>query len=424
MNSLSHAELAHLLVMLGVVMLVGRLFGELLRRFNQPAVVGELIAGIVLGPTLFGKLAPDAFSNLFRGDSLSFIAFDGVVKISVILLLFIAGLEVEMHLIMKQGKKALMTSLGGLIIPFAIGFWLPWQYPHWFGQTGTSPLLFSLFLGTALSISALPVIARTLMDLKIFKTNVGMLIISSAMVDDFLGWLIFSVILGMMGENVSFSSIMVNAGYTLAFAILMITLGKRLFNLILPKINQYFSWPGGIMGVTIALAFFAAALTEHLGIHAIFGAFIMGVSLGESEHMNAKVREIIHVFVTNIFAPVFFVSIGLKVSFTDHFNPVLCLLVLVLAMAGKLIGCTLAARSSGYPWSESLVVGFGMNARGAMEIILASLALQAGLIKEDMFVALVIMALVTSMTSGPMMRWILKLTGSELLPTETTNNSV
>jgi Kef-type K+ transport system membrane component KefB len=243
------------------------------------------------------------------------------------------------------------------------------------------------------------------------------------MVDDFLGWLIFSVILGMMGENVSFSGIVINAGYTLAFAILMITLGKRIFNLILPKINQYFSWPGGIMGVTIALAFFAAALTEHLGIHAIFGAFIMGVSLGESEHMNAKVREIIHVFVTNIFAPVFFVSIGLKVSFTEHFNPVLCLLVLVLAMAGKLIGCTLAARSSGYPWSESLVVGFGMNARGAMEIILASLALQAGLIREDMFVALVIMALVTSMTSGPMMRWILKLTGSDLLQPEGSTGS-
>jgi Kef-type K+ transport system membrane component KefB len=407
--SLSHEALAHLLLKLAVIMISGRLMGEFMRKWNQPAVVGELLAGIILGPTLLGSLLNDEFKKVFVQDDVLDLSMDVLTKISVILLLFIAGLEVEMHVIFKHRKHAMITSLGGIILPFSIGFGVPYVFPDLFGDVGSNKLLFSLFLGTALSISALPVIARTLMDLKIFKTPLGMLIISSAMVDDFLGWMIFSVILSMMGKDVSVFKVVLSSLATLVFAVFILTIGKRILNFFLAKIKSNFSWPGGIMSFIIAMGFLSASLTETLGIHAIFGAFLMGIAISDSVHVQEKVKEVIYLFVTNIFAPLFFVNIGLKVDFLTNFNLPLTVLLLVLAFMGKLIGCSISTRISGFTWRESLAVGFGMNARGAMEIILASLALQAGLIHENLFVSLVIMALVTSMIGGPAMKWLLKL---------------
>jgi Kef-type K+ transport system membrane component KefB len=159
----------------------------------------------------------------------------------------------------------------------------------------------------------------------------------------------------------------------------------------------------------MALCFLAAAFTEWLGIHAIFGAFLLGVAMGDSDHMSERAKEIIHQFINNIFAPLFFVSIGLKVNFFTNFSPMLVLVVLVISFAGKIVGSGFGALRSGYPAKEALAVGFGMNARGAMEIILGLIALEVGLVDEKLFVALVVMAIVTSMTSGPLMRWALKI---------------
>jgi Kef-type K+ transport system membrane component KefB len=153
------------------------------------------------------------------------------------------------------------------------------------------------------------------------------------------------------------------------------------------------------------MCFIAAAFTEFIGIHAIFGAFILGVAFGDSEHMSERAKEIIHQFINNIFAPLFFVSIGLKVNFIANFDFMLTLAILFIAFVGKIIGSGLGARLGGFRWNESLAVGFGMNARGAMEIILGLIALENGLVNEKVFVSLVIMAIVTSMTSGPLMKW-------------------
>ncbi len=409
MESLGHDEVIKLLLQLSIILLAGRLMAELARKFGQPAVVGEIFAGILLGPTVFGMMAPETFNTFFPSGGASFLIFEGVIQVSVILLLFIAGLEVELQLVWAQGKQAVSTSILGLVFPLAVGFVFPYYFPQFFdlGENADA-FTFALFVGTAMSISALPVIARILMDLGIFRSKVGMLVISAAMINDLLGWLIFSVIISMMGTGGSEMSLTATILFTLGFTVFMLTLGKGIINRLLPVINRRFAWPGGVLSISIGVCFLASAFTEYIGIHAIFGAFILGVALGDSAHMPERAKEIVHQFINNIFAPIFFVSIGLKVNFILNFNLWLVLAVLLIAFVGKVVGSGLGARLGGLPKREALAVGFGMNARGAMEIILGLVALENGIIGRQFFVALVIMAIVTSVMSGPLMKIFLK----------------
>jgi Kef-type K+ transport system membrane component KefB len=259
-----------------------------------------------------------------------------------------------------------------------------------------------------MSITALPVIARILMDINMLRTRLGMIIISSAMINDLIGWLAFTFILSLIGRGTDQSSILVTTGLTLGFTIFMLTIGKGLLNKVLPWININLAWPGGVITFAIAICFLGAAITEKIGIHAVFGAFIVGVALGDSSYFSDKAKEVVHHFVNNIFSPLFFVSIGLHVNFISNFDLTLVLIVLVVAFAGKVIGAGYGSFLGGYSKREALAVGFGMNARGAMEIILGLVALEVGLINEKLFVAIVIMALVTSISSGPLMKMFLK----------------
>ncbi len=407
MDKLTHSEVINLLLQLAVMLLFARAFAELARKLNQPGVVGELLAGIVLGPTVLGMVFPDIFSELFITHQGANVALDGIVNIAVILLLFIAGLEVELHLVWSQGKSALNISFLGLIIPFGLGFVFPYYFPGFFGLADGDKLLFSLFMGTAMSITALPVVVRILMDLDLFKSKMGMLIVAASMVNDIIGWLIFSVILSFMGKG-SNLSLFQTISVTLVFTFVMLTIIKFFINRALPWINKKMAWPGGVLSLSIVACFLAGAFTEWLGIHAIFGAFLMGVALGDSEHMSERAKEIVHQFINNIFAPLFFVSIGLKINFFTNFEVWLTLVILAISFVGKIVGSGIGAIKGGFDFKESLAVGFGMNARGAMEIILGLIALENGLINEKLFVALVIMAIVTSMSSGPLMKWSLK----------------
>lgn len=407
MESLAHKDVINLLLQLATMLLLARVFAEIAQKFKQPAVVGEIIAGIILGPTIMGMVGSDFFEFMFRSNPSANLALDGIVQMAVILLLFIAGLEVELHLVWSQGKSAVSISLLGLIIPFVLGFIFPYFFPEFFGLAEGSQMLFSLFMGTAMSITALPVVVRILMDMNLFKTKMGMVIVAGAMVNDIIGWLIFSVILSFMGKSGNLSLIN-TIGITLLFTAFMLTVGKGLLNKVLPWTNKKLAWPGGVLSLSMAFCFMLAAFTEWLGIHAIFGAFLFGVALGDSDHLSEKAKEIIHQFINNIFAPLFFVSIGLKINFITNFDIWLVLVIIIISFAGKIIGSGYGALMSGYAKMDALAVGFGMNARGAMEIILGLIALENGLIDEKLFVALVVMALVTSMTSGPLMKWALK----------------
>lgn len=401
---LGHNELMILLASIGAVLILARIFAELGKKIKMPIVMGEILLGIILGPTVFGSISPDTFSYFFPKVGAAKVAMDGITNLAVIMLLFVAGMEVQLQIILKQGKTAVYTSFTSMVIPFILGFGAVWFFPDFFHYTPDRKLVYALFFGIAMAVSALPVITRILMDLNLFKTKVGMVIIAAAIFDDLTGWLIFSFVLSLMGQEGEITNIWFTIGMILGFGLFMLIVGRWIINHVLPWIQKNLSWPGGVLSISLGFCFLGAAFTEYIGLHAILGAFIVGIALGDSVHLQEREREIIHQFVTNVFAPLFFVSIGLKVNFITNFDWQLVTLVLFLAMICKVFGASLGAYLGGLTKRESLAVGFGLNARGAMEIILGTLALEAGLIDSRMFVALVVMALLTSMISGPLMK--------------------
>ncbi|MGZ5243028.1 MAG: cation:proton antiporter [Bacteroidia bacterium] len=412
MEKLSSHEVLILLVQILVLLVTARFFGEVFKRFKQPAVVGELFGGIILGPTFIGSLQPELFHELFFAYPKATIAVHGLFSIAVIMLLFVAGMEIELPLVWRNGKSALIISFIGIIIPFALGYLTGNTFFNLFDPPGGSDkFVFSLFLGTALSITALPVIAKILLDLNLLNSKIGGLIIACAILDDFVGWVLFSIVLSLMpnaSESESPLAIWQVVALTLAFAVFMLTIFKILLDRFLMWVTRRLVGPGGAMTIAIVMCFVGAVITEAIGIHPVFGAFLMGVAFGESVHFSERSKEVIHQFVTNIFAPLFFVSVGLKVDFIKNFDLLITLLILAVAFISKITGGYLGGKAGGLTHRESMAIGFGINARGAMEIILATIALQAGLIGEPIFVALTIMAILTSITSGHFIRLFVK----------------
>ncbi len=410
MISLNHHEVIILLIQLSVLLIFARIFGELSRLAKQPAVIGEIIAGIVIGPSLLGNYFSDLFEYIFKSSPNAFIALDGISSIGVILLLFVAGMELEIPLIVKKGKSAAIISLFGVVVPFIIGFLSGWVfYDSIIKFNPEYKLLFSLFFGTALSISALPVIAKTLLDLNLLKTQIGGLILAAAMVDDLIGWIFFSILLSMIVTSAELNQIIIVVLSILVFVAFTLTLGRAIINRILPLIVSYISGPGGVIAFSIVICLLGSLFTQSIGIHSIFGAFIVGIAVGNSEHFTNEHREIIHQFTAGFFAPLFFVMIGLKVNFIQNFDIVLVIFVIFFAFAAKIIGVGIGsyyfAKLNKY---ESWAIAFGLNARGSMAIILGLIALEAKVINQEIFVAIVIMAILTSITSGPFLNYFVK----------------
>ncbi|MCP3176125.1 MAG: cation:proton antiporter [Desulfuromonadales bacterium] len=409
MEVLSHHEITALFLALGLLLATARLLGETARRFNLPSVLGEILAGILWGPTIFGVLAPAAHLFLFPRTGGGAVAFDALTTLAIVLFLLVAGMEVNLSTVWRQGKVALWVALAGMLLPFALGFAVAWWLPGLVGyQPGVHRLAFALFMATALSISALPIIAKILMDLNIYRSDLGVTVVAAAVFNDLLGWLVFAVILGMLGAS-SGMPLAHTLWLTLVFTAAMLTVVPWVIHRLLPWVQAHASWPGGVLGFALSFGLLAAAFTEWIGIHAIFGSFLAGVALGHSSHLRERTRTTIDQFVSFIFAPLFFASIGLKVNFAANFDLLLTMTVLSLALSGKVIGSALGGRLGGLSKRDSLAVGFGMSAQGTMGIILGVLALQYGLISEQVFVSLVVMALITSLVSGPMLQGILRL---------------
>ena len=394
--------LAALAALLGAA----RLLGELARKFGMPLVVGEILAGVLLGPTVLGRAIPGGHAWLFK-QATPKIMLGGYTTVAALLLLVVAGLEVDLGIVRRRGRSALFTSVLGIVLPLAGGVILGFSLPDSDLVAPDKRVLFALFIGVALSISALPVIAKTLLDLGLFKTDLGLLVMAAAMMDDLVGWLAFSVLVApMRGGALDLNHLGVTITLTVVFIAFCLTVGRRAVDRFLGTLVHESS-AGGVLSIVIVLGLIGGTITQAIGIHAVLGGFIIGVSIGDSPRLRERTRTTIHDFVTNIFAPVFFASLGLKVDFLHAFDLRLCVLVFVIASVAKVLGCTVGARLGGLRWGEAAAVGFGLNARGAMEIILASLALEAGLIKERVFVALVVMALLTSLISGPAMKRLL-----------------
>jgi Kef-type K+ transport system membrane component KefB/mannitol/fructose-specific phosphotransferase system IIA component (Ntr-type) len=397
-------EATRLLFGLAVLLLAARSLGELAQRWGQPSVLGELLAGILLGPAVCGRVAPELSEYLFPSSGATQAVLEGIRTLAVALFLMVAGLEVDLSTAFRRGKVALAVGFAGMAAPFALGLGAASIHPLALGyEPGGSEWLFALFLATALSISALPVIAKTMMDLYLYKTDFGMTVIAAAILNDLVGWMVFAALLGAARPGAAADAGGI-AVLTIAFTGLVLSAGRWAIHRSLPWIQAHTSWPAGVLTFSIVLALLGAALTEWIGIHAVFGAFLAGVALGDSSHLRQRTRATISEFVSSFFAPLFFASIGLSVDFLSYFDPALCAIVLVIACLGKIVGCSAGARWAGLTRNESWAIGFALNARGSMEIILGLTALRAGLIGERMFVALVVMALVTSLMSGPAIR--------------------
>jgi len=446
-----------LLLAIAVLLGLAKVLGEVCRQFGQPAVLGEILAGVLVGQTVLGQLAPELYASVFPEYGPIAIALEGLIVLAAVMLLLIAGLEVDLATALKQGKATVYVSLAGMVIPFGIGFVIAWFMPTWIGFEAdpSAKLPFALFVGIALSITALPVIAKILMDLNMAKSDIGVLVMSSAMVNDLVGWIGFAIVLSMVSGTAALegtdtgsagaateiissaaetaqameggseqdvvhagkeaaetssgaTGVVVTVTLTLAFIGVMLSVGRVAAHRALPWVQAHWSWPGGALMFVMVAALLCASFTEWLGVHSIFGAFIAGVAIGDSRHLRQSTRDTIHAFIANVFAPLFFASIALRVNFLEAFDLPLVLLVLIVAIIGKAIGCWMGARWAKLPNREAWAVGWGMVARGAMEIILAQLAFQAGLIGERLFVAIVVMALVTSLISGPAMEWVLQ----------------
>lgn len=400
-----------LLAGLGVLLAAARFFGEIALYFKLPVVFGEILAGILLGPTVLGAIAPDVNQFLFPQAGTAALLQNGVFTLSIVLFLLVAGLEADIGAMWRQGRNVFSIGLSGIIVPAAIAFGLAWHFPYWLGyRPDADPVIFAIFMATALSVSALPVIARNLMDLDLYHSDMGMMIVGAAIFNDLLGWIAFAIILGLLGaggENaMGLGGTIV---LTLGFTLVMLTVVRWCFHRLLPWIQAHASWPGGQLGLVLSLTLLGAAFTEWIGVHAIFGAFIVGVAMGDTPHFRETLRSVIDRFASFFFAPLFFASIGLKLDFAAAFDPVLTVVVILVASVGKVLGCHIGARIAGMSKREAWAVGFGMNARVALEIILGLMALRFGLITEALFVALVFMAIITSLTSGLFMQKIMRL---------------
>lgn len=400
-------EFALFLFQLFILLSVALLLGGSLRRFGQPPVVGEIVAGILLGPSILGTLAPELSLALFPAPQTHMLG--AFAWLGSIFLLLVAGTEVNLATLRGERRVVFLTSVMGIALPFAMGLVFALNLPERYLVDPAQKWLFALFLATAMSISAIPVIAKILMDLNLLKSPVGHVIIGAAVVDDLIGWIFFAVILSVAsGGVIGGGPILTVIVMALGFSLVCLTVGRALMARLFGVCRVLRLPPGGALGLAVLTAFFCAALTQWIGIHAIFGAFLAGVMIGETGEITNHTRNALRDTALYVFAPIFFVSMGLRADFVAHFDLPLVGVLLTIACVGKVLGGTLGAALGGMNRSGAIAVGFGLNARGGMVMILAFLALEYSLITEKLFVALVITAIVTSIMSGPLIQWAMR----------------
>ncbi len=334
-----------LLLQIVLILSVSRPLAEMMKRLGQPTVLGELLAGIVLGPSLLGWIWPGAYAQLFPADAVNHYLqphlLEVVSWIGMVLLLFLTGIETDVRLLRRLGRTAFSSSVLGMAIPFACGFGLGMFTPDEFLADPNRRILFSLFLATAMSISAMPVIAKILMDLELTKRNIGVVILSAGVVDDTTGWLILSLIAGIAGAHeaplLQFASTLVLTAAFLAASFLVFYPGARW---LLRWVDQKARSPNADLAIIVSFAFLLAAITEAIHIHAVFGAFVAGCILRQVPSVRPATLHRLEAVAVSIFAPVFFGLVGLKVDLRSLGSPKELLIVLAVATAGKLIGCT------------------------------------------------------------------------------------
>lgn len=408
-----HPEILVLLVQIALLLFTARLFGEILRKLGQPSVIGEILAGIVLGPSLLSSIFPAFGAWFIPSSALEGYLLETISMLGAMFLMLITGFETDLSLIRRHARTAISVSLGGIIVSFIAGFLIGQRLPEVLIASPDRRMVFALFLGTAMSISAIAVIAKVIIDLKLTRRDVGQTIIAAAMSDDTIGWILLSVVTGLAtGKAVTVTSIATSLLSVLGLFVLSLTAGRWLIRKLLDFVSDRVRGTDVVLSVVILLMFLWGALTHAMHFEVVLGAFIVGIILGEMRRIPHDVIHQVESFGLSVFAPIFFAVAGLKVNLAELANPQL------LGLAGIVIGTTVAAKLTGNylgarlvgrrgHWS-ALSFGFGLNTRGAMDIIIATIGLSLSIFSREMFSIIVLMAIVTALTAPFALRWALR----------------
>jgi Kef-type K+ transport system membrane component KefB len=402
-GNLDH-PLTHLFVQLLVIIAVSRAVARLFRSVGQPGVVGEMAAGILLGPSLFGLIAPDLFAFVFPADSLGTLRL--LSQIGVCLFMFTVGMEVDLKHVRSNAHAAVAVSHASIVIPYLLGVVLAYFLFTQLASPGAAFTPFALFMGISMSITAFPVLARILQERGMARTTLGSTAITCAAVDDVTAWTILAFVVAI-AQATSVGGSVLNLGLVLVFVATMVFGIRRG----LPR------WLGaralaedepsrGTMSTVACVVVGAALVTEVIGIHALFGAFLAGAIMPQVEAFRRGLQLRIESFSSVLLLPLFFAFIGLRTQIGllgDLQAWLLCLLIIAVATAGKLGGSAIAARVAGMPWRDALQLGALMNTRGLMELIALNIGYDLGILSPRIFAMLVIMALVTTMLTGPLL---------------------
>ncbi len=397
-----------LLLQLAAMLLLARALAEVMRRLGQPAVIGELLAGVLLGPTVLGHYAPGVFELAFPPDESQRHLLEIISWLGMVLLLLLTGIETDIRAMRNLGRPALMASVFGMVIPFATGLVLGSLLPDVYLTDPDNRALFATFLATAMAISAMPVIAKILLDLDLIERRAGLVILSAGVVDDTIGWLILSVIAGIAaGGTFSATDLGVTLVWLGLFLASMRWVAYPLLRRLVQFVNQRVDLAGADISLLLSFTFLAAAATEALGIHAVFGAFAAGLLIRQLPRVQPRSLEVIEIFVLSALSPIFFAFVGIRVDLWSLTGWVLPLVVISVAVFGKVAGSYIGGRLGGLSDWESLAVGFGMNARGGMGLIVALLGLSLGLLTAEMYSTIVLVAVVTSFMAPLLLRWVM-----------------
>jgi Kef-type K+ transport system membrane component KefB len=399
-HNLQH-PLAILLAQIITIIIVARFFGWMFRKIGQPSVIGEIIAGIVLGPSLLGMYFPEFSAALFPKDSLGNLQF--LSQIGLILFMFVIGMELDLKVLKNKAKEAVVISHASIVIPFALGIGLAYYIYYRFAPQGIEFLSFSLFMGIAMSITAFPVLARIVQERGIHKTRLGTIVITCAAADDITAWCILAAVIAIVKAG-SFVSSLYVIGLAIAYVLLMLYVVKPF----LKRIGDLYSTKSKLNKPVVAIFFLTLILsayaTEIIGIHALFGAFMTGAIMPEHTKFRTIFINKVEDVSVILLLPLFFVFTGLRTQIGLINDPYLWQVtgfIILVAVLGKFLGSALAAKFVGQNWRDSLTIGALMNTRGLMELVVLNIGFDLGVLTSEVFTMMVIMALVTTFMTGP-----------------------
>ncbi|MBN2534527.1 MAG: cation:proton antiporter [Spirochaetales bacterium] len=410
MHYLNESHILLFLIQLGIIIFLSRFIGELFRRIKQPVLTAELLIGILLGPTILGRFFPELFSTIFPNDLIQQNMLETVAWIGVLFLLLDTGLEINFSSAWKQKGNALLIALTDIIIPMIIAFIPCYFLPASYLVHVDKRIQFALFMAVVMTISAMPIASRILHDLNLLKTDLGYLTMSALAVNDIIGWALFTIILGLFAQSVfNIQNVLIILLVTIGFSFLALTAGRFLSN----KSIDFFrkkNLPEPASSFTFAclVGVVFGAITQKIGIHALFGFFIAGVVVGEARNLKEETRSIISQMVHSLFVPVFFVNIGLKIDFISNFDFFLVSLVTLIGIAGRFLGAWIGVTFSRVPKINKALIAIAHTPGGMMEIVVALMAMELGLITPPIFIAIVCSAVFSSILMGPWMSFALK----------------